>query len=133
MKPRDGLAVIGKSVVNSFTSTEVPTSGQRTILCDELVWNGITVLVSYEPHWLGLPGEPLSEFDFAHLELKVLEPVGAPLPVTDTGYWSEFLSVGEAEDEGGPKAIAAALLDEMSNTKSWRVAWARWEQRDLFA
>jgi hypothetical protein len=89
--------------VNSLTSKEIPASRQRTILCSELVWNGITLLVSYEPHWLGLPGEPLREFDFAHLELRVLEPKGAPLPVTYTGYWSEFLSIGEAEEEGGPK------------------------------
>jgi hypothetical protein len=75
---------------------------------------------------------PLGDYDYSHLELGVLEPKGAPLPVTDTGYWSEFLSVGEAEEEGGPAALATSLLDEMARSKSWRVRWAKWEQGDLF-
>jgi len=132
MKPRDGLAVIGNAAVNSFTSAQASSSAQRTIICGQLVWNGITVLVSYEPDWLGLAAAGFQE-PYAHLELQVLSPEGAPLPVSETGYWSEFLSVGEAEEDGGPVALATALLDEFSNTQTWRVRWARWEQGDLFA
>jgi hypothetical protein len=53
--------------------------------------------------------------------------------VTDTGYWSEFLAFGEAEDIAEAKALAISILDEMCNSKPWRVRWAKWEQRDLFA
>jgi len=131
MKPRDGLAVIGNAAVNSLTSNEASAAARRTILCDSLVWNGITLLVSYEPDWLGLAAAGFQE-PYAHLELQVLHPEGAPLPVSDTGYWSEFLSIGEAEEDGGHVALATALLEEFSNTQTWRVRWARWEQRDLF-
>ena len=131
MKPRDGLAVNGNAAVNAFTSEQVSTSGRRTIVCDTLVWNDITILVSFEPDWLGLGAAGFEE-PCAHMELQVLDPVGAPLPVSDTGYWSEFLSIGEAEEKGGACTLAVSLLEEFANSQTWRVRWARWEQRDLF-
>ena len=63
----------------------------------------------------------------------MLASKGAPLPVSDTGYWSEFLSIGEAEEEGGPVVLASSLLEEFSKTQTWRVRRAKWEQGDLFA
>lgn len=55
------------------------------------------------------------------------EPEGAPLPLTDDGYWSDFVSPAEVSAAGGPKALAFALLSEFSNTQTWRVRCARWE------
>jgi hypothetical protein len=52
--------------------------------------------------------------------------------ITDTGYRSEFVGYGEVEEAGGPIAFVKAWLDEMADTKSWRIACARWMQRDLF-
>ncbi len=132
MKPRDGLAVIGNSTVTILTGSPASGTRQRFILTDTFVWNGISVLVSFEPDWLGLAAAGMDE-PYAHLELQVLSPKGAPLPVSDTGYWSEFLSIGEAEEEGGAVALAVSLLDEFANTQTWRVRWAKWEQGDLFA
>ena len=106
------------------------TTRQRRITTVPLVWNEITILVSYEPDWLGRSSEGLSS-PYSFLELQVLHPAGAPIPLSENGYWSEFLSPGEAEACGGPLTVAAGLLDEMSEHQSWRVAWARWEQREL--
>lgn len=103
-----------------------PQARARVITTDILIWNGVAVLVSYEPDWFGLAAAGSDE-PYAHLELLVLSPQGAPLPVTDTGYWSEFLGCGEAEAVGGPSVLVTALLDEMSHTTSWRIARARWE------
>jgi hypothetical protein len=131
MKPRDGLAVNGKPTVTYLSTPIGSTAPRRVILTDVFDWNGISILLSFEPDWLGLAAAGFDE-PYAHLELQVLSPKGAPLPVSDTGYWSEFLSVGEAEKEGGPVALASALLDEFSDTQTWRVRWAKWEQGDLF-
>ena len=104
---------------------------QRRFMLTTFVWNGITILVSFEPDWLGLSAAGL-DTPYAHLELQVLEPAGAPLPISDTGYWSEFLQPGETEEAGGPLSLASDLLDEMATTQAWRAVWAKWEQRDLF-
>ncbi len=131
MKPRDGLAVIGITTVSFLSTSQAFVAPQRLILTEIFIWNDISILLSFEPDWLGLAAAGMDE-PYAHLELQVLSPKEAPLPVSDTGYWSEFLSIGEAEEDGGPVALAVALLDEFSNTQTWRVRWARWEQQALF-
>lgn len=131
MKPRGGLAVNGTTAVISLSPSQVAFARPRNIFTDTLVWNGITVLMSFEHDWLGLAAGGFEE-PYSHLELQVLDPKGAPLPVTDTGYWSEFLPIGEVDDIPDAKAIAMSILDEMSDTQTWRVRWTRWEQRDLF-
>jgi hypothetical protein len=97
----------------------------QTVVFD---WEGLTILLSYEPDWMGLGAAGL-ELPLAHLELQVLAPRGAPMPLSDTGYWSEFFEPRAADDEAprSPQALAVALLEEFSDTRSWRVARARWE------
>ena len=111
--------------------TETMDAGDRLLRTETLLWEGVTILVSYEPDWMGLAAKGIG-WPYSHLEIQVVEPKGAPLPLTDTGYLSQFLEVGEAEDAGGPAALVRAQLEEFSYTKSWRVRQARWEQRDLF-
>lgn len=101
----------------------------RTFTLDTLVWEGVTLLVSYEAAWLGL-GHGELEDPTAHLELQVLFPRGAPLPVTDSGYRSEFLPCGLVEAAGGAEAFTRRWLDERKDTLFWRVARARWELRE---
>ena len=117
--------------MTSHSSAEGFTAWQRRITTEALVWNEITILVSYEADWLGLFSGGFDD-PCSHLELQVLHPVGAPMPLGDGAYWSEFLGCGQAEEAGGPALLASALLDEFSDRLSWRVAWARWEQRDLY-
>ncbi len=112
-------------------TTEESEPEGRAITSDTLVWNGITIMVSYEADWMGLAAKGL-DYPSAHLELQVVEPKRAPLPVTDTGYRSEFLSSGLVEEAGGPKAFAEAWLDNMAGTKCWLIARAKWNQLDLF-
>ena len=112
-----------------LTTAQQPEEKPRHIVTETLEWRGVTIRVGYEADWLGL-GEGFEAH--AHLDLQVMEPKGAPLPVTDTGYRSEFLGGGEVEEAGGIVAYVTAWLEEMAESKSWRVARARWEQRDLF-
>jgi hypothetical protein len=59
----------------------------------------------------------------------VLSPAGAPLPLSETGYWSEFFPPdGVGFDDA--KRLASGLLTEFADTLSWRVAWAEWELRE---
>ena len=110
-----------------------PQSEDRNIITEIFVWNGITIAVGYEPLWLAFRGEPPGEFDMAHIEVRVVEPRSAPIPITETGYLSHFTGIGVVEEAGGPIAFVKAALDEKANSKSWRAAQAKWQQQDLFA
>jgi hypothetical protein len=90
-----------------------------------LVWDGVTLHVSYNPHWL--------KTKTAHLEINVVQPEGAPLPVTDTGYRSHFLNSGIVEEAGGPLPYVQAWLDREARNPAYRRAIERWRQLDLFA
>jgi hypothetical protein len=131
MKPRVGLAAIGNAAMIRLTTAQEAPARARTITTENLVWNETLIQVSYEADWLGLCDAGFDE-PYAHLELQVLAPRGAPLPVTDTGYRSEFLHGGLVEEAGGAVEFARGWLEEMSDRQSWRIARARWEQRDLF-
>ena len=104
---------------------------QRAIVMDHILWKGVSISISYEADWLGLSASGL-DVGNAHLELQVLAPKGAPLPVTDTGYRSEFLECGLVEVAGGLRPFVQGWLDEAARSLSWRVAQAKWEQLDLF-
>lgn len=90
-----------------------------------LVWEGVTLLISYKPRWL--------QTTTAHLEINVVQPEGAPLPVTDTGYRSHFLPYGIVEEAGGPVVYVQAWLDREARSAEYRRALERWRQLDLFA
>lgn len=96
---------------------------------ETLVWEGITLAIAYQRHWLppdeDYPGR-------AHLEVRVIAPEGAPLPITDTGYRSHFLLTGIAEQAGGPAAYVRRWLDEASRQPHWRRIHDRWRQLSLF-
>ncbi len=114
-------------LTTSLNAEEKP----RNIVTQTMEWRGVTILVGYEADWLGLGASSVRE-PYAHIDLHVLSPEGAPLPVTDTGYRSEFVDHGIVEETGGVVAYVTAWLEEMAQTKSWRIARARWEQQDLF-
>jgi uncharacterized membrane-anchored protein len=53
------------------------------------------------------------------LEVRVIEPERAPLPITDTGYRSHFLLAGIVEEAGGPAAYVRCWLDEAARHPRW--------------
>ena len=108
-------------------SPAAPVARERQIETEALVWEGITLSVSYEPNWLGM-----SSHDVSHLEVQVLEPEGEPLPITETGYRSHFLHRGIVEEEGGPAAFVRRWLNAEANTKAWRKLVESRRQLELF-
>lgn len=69
---------------------------------------------------------------WSHIELRLVAPKGAPLPITATGYRSHFLAETELIEAGGVLAYVRAWLDREARTKSWAKAEFLWRQRDLF-
>lgn len=68
-----------------------------------------------------------------HLELQVLKPKDAKLPVTETGYRSQFLKPHEATQAGGLQAYVEAWLNREAEKPAWRKAQGAVQQGDLFS
>jgi hypothetical protein len=90
----------------------------------KLVWRGVLIGIQYEPGGFAY---------YAHLELRVIAPVGAPIPVTNTGYRSHHLHPKPVKSAGGPVAYVRKWLDHESRSPAYRRALDRWRQLDLFA
>ena len=85
-------------------------------------WQGIALSVAYQPNWCGM--------HVHHIELHVIEPIGAVLPVTDTGYRSHFFS-DAVEAYGGPAAYVRAWLDEAAKAPAWQRHYEKTRQLTL--
>ncbi|MEJ7928249.1 hypothetical protein WG908_15990 [Sphingobium sp. AN641] len=88
-------------------------------------WQGIGIEATYTPlRWRVID----------HLEIHSVEPQGAPLPITRTGYLSHFMQPGTIEAHGGDVvAQVIAWLDEDAAKPEWRAHVEASRQGDLFA
>lgn len=73
-------------------------------------WQGITLSVAYTPK---------GRIPVHHLEIRVLKPQGAALPVTATGYRSHFFDDDVAEFGGAIGYVIAWLDDAAAKTTGW--------------
>lgn len=96
----------------------------------EIVWNGVTIAISYEPRWLSL--DDGYGLDTAHLEIEAIAPARAPLPITETGYRSHFTTAHAVAAMGGPVALVRTWLDEEAASPAWRRQEAAARQLTLF-
>jgi hypothetical protein len=67
-----------------------------------------------------------------HIEVQSIAPKKAPLPITETGYRSHFLSPLELINAGGPVPFVTRWLDHEASKPLWTKASARHSQGDLF-
>ncbi len=67
------------------------------------------------------------------LELSVVKPKGAPVPITSTGYYCHFVDAALLAADGGAIKLFTDWLDRKARTKRWRNDEFRWRQGDLFA
>ncbi len=98
---------------------------------ERLDWQGIVVSVSYEADWLGM-SKSFPEGAISHLEIQAVSPERAVLPVTDTGYRSQFLRPGTVEGMGGAVAYAKAWLDDAAKAPAWKKREETSRQLSLF-
>jgi hypothetical protein len=86
-------------------------------------WQGISLSVDYTRSYFGAAVH--------HIEIRVLQPEGAVIPVTDTGYRSHFFSEA-VEPFGGPGKYVLAWLDQEAASPEWKCREAEARQLRLF-
>lgn len=93
-----------------------------------IVWQGITIEISYEANWLNMDGP----YSTAHLEIRATDPDRAPLPMTETGYRSHFANPAEIDAAGGPVRFVQEWLAHEAQSKAWKDHEAAARQYSLF-
>lgn len=99
-------------------TTKRPTSTVR------FTWNDIVLSVRHQQDY--------SSKGWDHIELRVVAPKGAILPITVTGYLSHFLTPADLKASGGPKAYFIECLERQSKSKKWKIEEFKSRQGDLF-
>lgn len=90
----------------------------------KLVWRHVTARVRYTPNYLSK--------GWSHIEIIVVSPKGAPIPITETGYRSHFLDEDLLKKAGGPVTFFLDWIEREAATKAWARTEARWRQLELF-
>jgi len=103
---------------------------ERPITVSPLIWRGVTIEVSLEADYLGMSAK-FPDAAHEHLQVRVLAPEGAVLPITETGYRSHFQPCGTAAAQGGVKAFVLAWLDHAAQSPAWKAQEAASRQMSL--
>lgn len=94
-------------------------------------WEGIALLVSWRPGYFAAELDAESRFEIGHL---VIEAEGRErLPITETGYRSQFISLDALIPfDDDPVAYARAWLDHEAASDAWQEHIAARAQLSLF-
>lgn len=74
----------------------------------KILWGGVQIEITFTPDSFGMVD---------HIELR--SEGRAPLPVTETGYRSHFMSKGTVAEHGGAVAFVTAWLDHEAARTAW--------------
>lgn len=92
-------------------------------------WHGIAVSVACDPDWSKAWRE-VHGYPLWHLQISSHD--GRPLPISETGYVSRFISGAVLDAWGGPEAWVRAWLDSMAGDPAWLELKASGQRLVLF-
>jgi len=84
------------------------TSNFRNIISGTLDWRRILIQITFEKQRF-----------VDHIQIETLEPFRAPLPITETGYRSHFLSKDVIERACGPDTYVLDWLEFAATRQGW--------------
>ena len=104
-------------------SRKKPAKKKSVTTTHKLAWRDVTCRVRHTPNYISK--------GWSHIEIIVLRPKGAPLPITQTGYLSHFLYEEHLATAGGPVAFFLDRIEREARTKQWAKAEFKWRQLEL--
>lgn len=115
-----------KTKTKAATKTAARKKAARKVATTirKLVWRDITCRVRHTPDYLSK--------GWSHIEIIVVSPKGAPIPITATGYRSHFLDEDLLAKAGGPVRFFHDWIEREARTKTWAKAEFKWRQLELF-
>ena len=91
---------------------------------DPVAGNSVRIRITHSRDYLGQGQD--------HIEVESLMPRKAPLPITGTGYRSQFVSPLDLINAGGPVSFVTAWIERNAKSKMWTKAATAKAQGDLF-
>jgi len=95
------------------------------------VWQDIAIEVAYTPDWLNQANK-YPEAGYAHIEVRSIEPEKIPLPITETGYKSEFIHDSCIDGLDDAVAFIIDQLEEGAKAPVWQAYVEQQRQYTLF-
>ena len=92
-------------------------------------WEGICIETKFDPDSYNCEK---TEFEISHLAIKVIKPAKSPLPITGTGYRSQFLKKEQVAEYGSVEAYVIAWLNYKAKSKEWQQHLKDRKQLSLF-
>ena len=89
----------------------------------EIEWDGIRISILYTHKRWGV---------IEHLEIRSIDPLNAPLPITETGYRSHFIPEQELEGFDSPLDYVLAWLEHEAVKPEWQAQKLAARQYSLF-
>ncbi len=86
------------------------------VFVQRIDWRGITLEVSYDPSWLRFDAAAMN---VAHIQVSAISPARASLPISETGFKSQFLDPDDIQAHGGPVAFVRSWLDHEAAAPGW--------------
>jgi len=94
-------------------------------------WQNIKIAVRFHPNRFPVSNQENADA-MAHLEIKSMEPLNAPIPISETGYKSHFVPKDAILAYGTPLEFVKEWLNVQSQTKLWKAHLERSRQGVLF-
>ena len=85
----------------------------------KITWQGIAIEITHKPKWVSIAD---------HIEVRAKQP----LPITETGYRSIFLTQVEIEEAGGVIKLVYHLLEKDAKSPEWQQYREESRQETLF-
>lgn len=91
-------------------------------ITNRIDWQGVLLSITFhERRW---------NLEFDHLEIRVIGE--GEIPITETGYRSNFLPAGITAEFGGPDDYVRAWLDFEAQSPEWKKRQEAARQMSLF-
>lgn len=96
------------------------------LIVTEFEWQAITIQLLYRPQW------SKAAVGMSHLEIQVVEPESACLPITETGYRSHFFPSERTYTEMELIVHVRDWLEEEALNPKWKATQLEQQQLTLF-
>lgn len=97
-----------------------------------IIWQGIDIeIVCYEPAYMKCHRKIYGCAMF-HIEVRSISPERAPLPITETGYKSIFMTEPELAKQGGSLKYVTSYIEQEAKSKKWQKSLENSRQFNLF-
>jgi len=95
-------------------------------------WQGVDIEITCDvPNYIS-SYRKIYGYEMHHIEVRSISPENAPLPITETGYRSIFITEPELSANGGVLKYMTNYIEQEAKSKKWIAQQEKSRQFTLF-